>query len=469
MSKKNYDELAVRIVEYAGGESNISDCYHCQSRLRLKLKDVSLAKVDEAKKLGFIDALMNGPQLQVIAGDEVYDIYDAVIRLLGDKFDGGQVANEAEDAPKQKLTVKGALFGFFGGIAGAVQSCIPAMIACGVLKGILLLMEQAGWVDPASTTYILLNGVGDTIFYFFPVFVGYNVASKQGGNPMLGGLIGAMLIYPSFIDMVNSGEAITLFGLPVSSTSYATTVLPAFLSVYVMCYVEKFIVAHCPKMLRVIVEPFGTLLIMVPLTFCLIAPIGTYVSVLLKFVIEFLYAYAGPFAPAIIGMFIPFLVATGTHLAGGAIGSMIIVENGIDYVFFPAAFMHNFAHAALSFGVALKTKSKKLKSIGFAAAFTAFVGGISEPSLYGIFLRYKSSMPAMMIGMFVGCFYIGLTGSGVTTFMSGGPAFLSVMGFVGGSANNLLNAIIGFAICMIVTCVLSYIFYSDKKEGVIEE
>jgi PTS system beta-glucosides-specific IIC component len=219
-------------------------------------------------------------------------------------------------------------------------------------------------------------------------------------------------------------------------------------------------------MLRVIVEPFGTLLVMLPLTYSLIAPLGTYVSNIIGFVIDFLYKYAGPFAPAIIGMFIPFLVATGTHLAGGAIGMTMLIERGIEYVFFPAALMHNFAHAALSFGVGLKSKNATLKGTAFSAAFTALVGGISEPSLYGIFLKYKSSMPAMMIGMFAGCFYIGITHTGILTMIGGGPAFLSIMGYMGGTSANFMNAVIGTVICMVVTVILAYILYSDKKEGI---
>jgi PTS system beta-glucosides-specific IIC component len=464
MSKRNYDELAEEIVKCAGGKDNISDCYHCMSRLRLRMKDTSRADIENAKKLGFVDVIVNGTQFQVIAGEEIYDLYDAVVKIVGNEISRGELSKN--DVPKEKLTVKGAIFGFFAAIAGAVQSCIPAMIAGGVLKGIALLLGEVGWLNTASTTYGIMLAVGDAIFYFMPIFVGYNTASKNGGNPVLGGLIGAMLIHPDFLALVGSGESITLFGIPVSATSYTSTVLPAFMSVFVMCYVEKFIVAHCPKMLRVIVEPFGTLLVMLPLTYSLIAPLGTYVSNIIGFVIDFLYKYAGPFAPAIIGMFIPFLVATGTHLAGGAIGMTMLIERGIEYVFFPAALMHNFAHAALSFGVGLKSKNATLKGTAFSAAFTALVGGISEPSLYGIFLKYKSSMPAMMIGMFAGCFYIGITHTGILTMIGGGPAFLSIMGYMGGTSANFMNAVIGTVICMVVTVILAYILYSDKKEGI---
>jgi len=471
MADKNYDELAKTIVENVGGKSNISDCFHCMSRLRVTLKDVSLVDLDAIKKLGFIDAVINGPQLQVIAGSDVDEISDAMTKILGSATSRGEVEeSEPKTASKPKITVKSVFFSFFGGLSGAVQSCIPAMIGCGVIKGLTLLFGAIGLLNTQSTTYSLLNTVGNSIFYFFPIFVGFNTGKKYGGSPILGGVIGALLVHPDFIkllaDAADAGTKVTLFGLPVANTTYSSTILPAYLSVLVMCYVEKFVVKHSPKMVRVIFEPFFTLLIMVPVTLVIVAPIGTYASMLLSGLLRLIYNTAGVFAPAIIACIIPFLVATGTHLAAGAIAANTLITNGVEYVFFPGAIMHNFNHAALSMGVGFKTKNKDLKTSAFSAAFTAFVGGISEPSLYGIFLKYKSCMPALMIGQFAGCLYVGIMHVGFYHFLGGGPAFLSVMEFMSDDPRNLINIIIADAIGMVVTFVLAMFFYSDEKEGV---
>jgi PTS system beta-glucosides-specific IIC component len=466
MSEKNYPEYAKIIIDQAGGTENIIEVYHCMSRLRVRVKDVDKVVMDEIKKLPFNGAALNGNQVQVIAGNDVYDLYDAVIAITGDKVALGELdeaAGEQHENEHKKKSLKSIIFGFFGGIAGSVQPMIPVLIGAGVLQGVYLILESLGVLSPDSSTYQILSAVCNAPFYFFPIFVGFSTAKTYGGNPMLGAFFGACLVHPTFLGLVETGEAITFLGLPVRSVTYTSTVLPAFVTVYFMCIVEKWVGKHSPKSIRVVMEPFVTVLIMIPLMFWVTAPIGDYIAILINAIITFIHDVTGPFAPAIIAACIPFLVLTGTHSIIGTLAVPMLVSTGIETVMMPGALLHNTNHAALSMAIGLKSKNSDRKSTAFSSAFTAFVGGISEPSLFGFFARYRSAMIALIAGQFAAGLYCGLTGTGIHAFPAGGPAFLQLTAFMGGSSANFINAIIACVIGMAVTFIIEFILYKDDE------
>jgi PTS system beta-glucosides-specific IIC component len=461
MSNKNFNELAKALVENVGGVSNISECYHCMSRLRVKIKDTSKANLAELKKLGFTDVVLNGNQVQVIAGNDVYDIYDAVIGVAGKDIGLGEL-DQAAEAKHEKLTVKSAIWAFFGGISNSVQPCIPVLIGAGVLQGLYLIFAQIGILSTESSTYTILTAVCNAPFYFFPIFVGFNCAKQYGGNQLLGAFLGAMLVHPTFVNLVTAGNPITFLGIPVRAVNYTSSVLPAFVSVWAMCYVEKFVAKHSPKSVRVVLEPFITVLVMVPLTLWILAPIGDYLGIGLGVLITWIYNVAGPFAPAILAAFIPFLVLTGTHSIIGTLAVATLVAKGKESIMMPGALIHNFNHGALSLAIGLKTKNRDLKSTALSSSFTALVGGISEPSLFGLFAKYKSAMVALLAGQFVSGLYCGFTGTGIYAFPAGGPAFLQLAAFLGGPTSNFVNAVIATLLGMAVTFAVAFISFNDK-------
>lgn len=461
MGNKNYSEMARIIVENVGGVDNIIECYHCMSRLRLRIKDLGKVNLSEIKELGFTNTVINGNQLQVIAGKEVYDLYDAVSAVVGKQASTGEVS-ETGEAKHEKLTPKKAFFAFFGGIAGCIQPYIPVLIGAGVLKGIYLILAEIGVLGSETYTYQLLTAVCDAPFYFFPIFVGFNCAKQFGGNPYLGGFLGAILVHPSFTALVDSGAALTFLGLPVRSVSYPSTVLPAFVAAYFMCFVEKFVVKHSPKSIRVIMEPFVTTLVMVPLTLWILAPIGDYCGIGLGYIVKAIYTVAGPFAPAILAAANPFFVITGTHLAVAPVAINTLITTGSESVLMPGGIIHNMNEGALSLAIGFKSKNAATKSTGFSSAFTAIVGGISEPSLFGFFSKYKSAMIALIAGQFTSGLYCGITHTGIYAFPGGGPAFLQLIAFMGGGSANFINAIIATALGMVVTFVIAFILYRDE-------
>lgn len=466
MSDKNYKQIAESIVTNAGGIENIIEVYHCMSRLRVRVKDTKKVNIDEVKKLGFTNAVLNGNQVQVIAGNDIYDLYDAVTAVTGTKVGLGELSPEEEEAHENKTPlqkIKDGFFAFFNGIAASVQPMIPVLIGVGVLMGLYLIFGEIGILDKESDTYKILVAVCNAPFYFFPIFVGFNCAKQYGGNTMLGAFIGAILVHPTFVAMVESGDPIDFLAIPVRAVNYTSSVLPTFVSVYFMCKVEKWAAKISPKNVRLVLEPFLTVLIMVPLTLWILAPLGDYVSIIINAIVTFIHDVTGPFAPAIIASFVPFLVLTGTHSIIGTLAVPVLVATGKESIMMPGALLHNFNHAALALAIALKSKDEDLKSQGFSSSFAAMVGGISEPSLFGFFAKYKTAMLALLAGQFVSGLYCGITGTGIHAFPAGGPAFMSLAAFLGGDSNaNFVNACIASVIGMAVTFAVAYILYKDE-------
>ncbi len=468
MSDKNYNEIAQKIVDYAGGIDNIIEVYHCMSRLRIRVKNAKKTNIEEVKKLGFTNAILNGNQVQVIAGNDVYDLYDAVMSITGTSIGLGELSEEEEKTHEKKTvweTIKEGFFGFFNGISASVQPMIPVLIGVGVLMGLYLIFGSLGILDTESDTYKILVAVCNAPFYFFPIFVGFNCAKQYGGNTMLGAFLGACLVHPSFLEMVNSGDPINFLGIPVRAVNYTSSVLPTFVSVYFMCKVQKWAAKISPRNIRVVSEPFLTVLIMVPLTLWILAPLGDYVSIIINAIVTLIHDVTGPFAPAIIASFVPFLVLTGTHSIIGTLAVPVLIATGKESIMMPGALLHNFNHAALALAIGLKSKDEDIRSQGFSSSFTAMVGGISEPSLFGFFAKYKVAMLALLAGQFASGLYCGITGTGIHAFPAGGPAFMSLAAFLGGDSNmNFINACIASVIGMAVTFAIAYILYKDEDK-----
>ncbi len=459
---KDYNELAKKIVENIGGKENITECYHCMSRLRLKVKNLSQVNIDNIKKLGFIDAVVNGNQVQVIAGNEVYDIYDVVSAIVGENLHSEELSTE-ETVKKDKKSIKDYIWAFFTGISSSVQPCIPVLIGAGVLQGLYLIAAEIGILSVESNTYQLLVAVCNSAFYFLPIMVGFNCAKQYGGNQLLGAFLGAVLIHPDFLALVASGDSINFLGIPVRAVNYSSSVLPAFISVWAMCYVEKFIAAKSPKSIKVVLEPFATVVIMIPLTLWLFAPIGDYLGIGFSMIVTFIYNTFGPFAPAILAAAIPFLVFTGTHSIIETLAVQTLSSVGKESIMMPGALIHNFNHGALSLAIGFKSKDKNLKSTAFSSSFTAIVAGVSEPSLFGFFAKYKSAMIALIIGQAVSGLVCGITGAGIYAFPAEGPAFTQLLAFLGGPISNFVYAVIATAAGMIATFVVAFILFKDNE------
>lgn len=462
---KNYDVLAKQVLELVGGRENVASAMHCYTRLRINCKDTSIVDLDAIKQLDVLGAQFTGEQLQVIIGNEVKEVYEAFIEQSGLQKEA-MIDEKLDDVPaKKKWTIKGMLTGIVDAIVACVIPLIPILIGSGVLQAIVLIIQQFGWLPADSPTLVTINFVANAAFYFLPVFVGFFAAKKFGANVALGAMLGAALIHPTFVSMVTAGDAGSVFGLPIYSASYSSTIVPIILAVWVMSYVEKFISRYSPKAIRTILEPSLTLIIMIPLTFCLLAPLGAMLSDGFASLLTWFYGIFGPLAVAAFAAIVPWVVMVGIHIGTTAISVTTIAQTGIDAFMMPGFFISNFAQGAACLAVGIKAKTTELRSFAYSCAFSNVVPGISEPGMYGITLRYKTPMAGAMIGAAAGGLYFGLTGTGALQFLP--PNIFAFVGYMGEGAfaGNLMNAIIGVVIAMVVAFIATMFLYKPEKEN----
>lgn len=462
---KNYDALAKQVLELVGGRENVASAMHCYTRLRINCKDTSIVDLDAIKQLDVLGAQFTGEQLQVIIGNEVKEVYEAFIEQSGLQKEA-MIDEKLDDVPaKKKWTIKGMLTGIVDAIVACVIPLIPILIGSGVLQAIVLIIQQFGWLPADSPTLVTINFVANAAFYFLPVFVGFFAAKKFGANVALGAMLGGALIHPTFVSMVTAGDAGSVFGLPIYSASYSSTIVPIILAVWVMSYVEKFISRYSPKAIRTILEPSLTLIIMIPLTFCLLAPLGAMLSDGFASLLTWFYGIFGPLAVAAFAAIVPWVVMVGIHIGTTAISVATIAQTGVDAFMMPGFFISNFAQGAACLAVGIKAKTTELRSFAYSCAFSNIVPGISEPGMYGITLRYKTPMAGAMIGAAAGGLYFGLTGTGALQFLP--PNIFAFVGYMGEGAfaGNLMNAIIGVVIAMVVAFIATMFLYKPEKEN----
>lgn len=465
MTNKNYKELADKIIELVGGKENISYLAHCMTRLRFNLKDESAAKTDEIKNIiGLLGCQWVNGQLQIIVGQDVVNLYNEIIEKTG--LEREDAINENLDLNTKKKKNWKELFGsVFSTIAGCVSPCIPTLIVSGLLTTVTSILTQFCGFKSDSNTIVVLNFVANAALYFLPIYIGANAAKKFGASPSLGMLMGGMLLANGWINAVSSGTQLSFFGIPMHMQTYNNTVLPVIMSCFVLSYVEKFFNKHIHVYLRSFVAPLLTVLVMIPVTFTVVAPIGSYLSTYIVDALVWFHDTTGPIGVGLVAMLYPLMVATGLHVAMSPIMVQTFSTFGYENLFYPAGCIGNTCQGFAALAVSLKTKNVENKSVAVSAAIPAILGKVTEPALYGVCLKYKVPEYCAMIGEFVGGVFAGIVGTKIYFF--GGGGLLGFAGYIGnGGAWELPLAIAGLLIAGIITFILTYIFYSDEKCGV---
>lgn len=454
--KERYEDLANSVIDLVGGKDNITFFTHCVTRLRFNVKDKSAVKKEDIEKIqGVMGCQWSGEQLQIIIGQAVIDVY----RMICEKNEMNDLLDATEDnANKRKFGLSVIL----DGIIGCLTPTIPILTGAGMLKVIVLLCELCGWITSDSSTYLILSFVSDAGFYFLPVFIGANAAKKFGANQGLGMLMGAILLHPSFLGAISEGTSLNFFGLPVYPASYASSIFPAILSVFVMSYIERFIAKHTPNALRSIMEPLLTIIIMVPLSLCVLSPAGAIVGEYFARLMMWLYDTTGFFGLGVLTSIIPIVIMSGMHLALNPGAFQMLATSGYDPIVNPVMIINNMNQGAACLAVALKTKNSELKSLALSCAFTVMVGGVSEPAMYGVNLRYKKPLYSAMIGGFAGGCVAGLLHA--KSYVFGGMSLLGLPAYIGGNSMSSLIAIIAGIIVGILVTFISGMILIKKEE-----
>lgn len=394
----NNEKLAKEIVKQLGGKANIIDATHCMTRLRFHLADEG--KVNEAELTsleGIAGATSKAGQYQVVIGTDVAGVYKAL--PLGDKKLVSAAGN-----PEEK---KGIVSLFFDTITSIFTPVLPAIIGAGMLKAFLSLFVALNILGDASQTYVILNNLGDTVFYFISIFVGYSSAQRFGANPYIGAAIGAFLLNPTIVALLAEGEPVALFGLPVIAGTYSASVIPPILSSLLLSYVEKFLNKVVPKIIKIFAVPALSLFIVGSIALLFIGPIGTVLGNLLASVFSYLNTVAPWILPMLFGGLSPLLIMTGMHHAILPVALPIFLANGYETFVTPGMFISSTALAASAFAVSVKTSNQKLKQTSVSTGITSLMG-ITEPVLYGLSIPLKTPLIAALIGGSAGGLFAGI-------------------------------------------------------------
>ena len=447
MSKKDYQALSTEILKYVGGKENISRAYHCMTRLRLEIKDQGLVNVDELNQLnGIAGSQWNGNQLQLIIGQEVDDLYTVFCRIAG--IDTEKKIDENLDSEKKKISI--ALI--FQTIAAILLPVVPALAGAGMIKGLSTILTNYLGVNAESTVITVMNMAGDCAFYFLPFLVAWSASKRFETNTALSISLAGVLLYPTMTaGNVSGANPLSLFGLPIPFPRYFGSTIPIILTIWVLSYVYKYTNRVIPKSLQIIFTPMIVLLIMTPLTLVAIGPLAMYISKLLVGLFNFLYGLSPLVAGVVIGGTRLFVVMTGMHLALSTICLGNIAELGYDWLL-PMHTMGTMALFGACLAVWIKARKSDNKQIGASTSISSFIG-ITEPGIYGIFLKFKNAMIATIVGGAVGGGIVGLFGGRALAYVNSSilsmPVFMTT-NFWCVALGMLISSVVSFAIVMVL-------------------
>lgn len=445
----NNKELAIEIIRLVGGKQNIAHLTHCVTRLRMNISDPDLInKTDLKKTPGVLGLAESSGQFQVVLGNRVGEVHAEVVREL-QNGSTPEITTAKITLKQQKKNPIAALLDI---IAGVFTPILPAIIAAGLIKGVLVLLITYNLVNKNTSTFEIINAVSDAGFFFLPVFLGFTSGLKFGCNPYLGAMLGGILVHPAFNGLMVGGENfVSLFGLPVKTATYASSVLPVILSVWFMSYVEKLLGKIIPSSLKTVFQPLLTIAITLPFMICLFAPVGAVIGKGLATGFVYLYFKAGLLAGALLGGALPFIILTGMHTGFFPVMMESITHTGYDYIL-AICIASNSAQAGAVFAIYLMAKNKTLRGTAGASAVNAIIG-ITEPALFGVTARLRKPLIAISIagaigGAFMAWFQIGSTGIG-TGPLAGLPFFFGPK-FTYYVTGCLISFTISFILCRFI-------------------
>jgi PTS system beta-glucosides-specific IIC component len=418
--------------------------------LRFTLKDNGLVQKDALEKVDGVIGVRQNVQCQVIIGNDVVEVYDEVMNVLGHELtaDGGSEG-------KQKQSWGAVLLDF---IISIFQPLIPAVAGGGVLKSLLLLASVTGFMDNTSQTYQILNLIGGAPLYFLPILVAITTANKLKVNQLVAVSAVGALILPELTTLLTDGAAFMGFGL--QNIAYASQVFPAILTVLFYAQIEKLFTRISPKPIRIFFVPMMSLVITVPVALLILGPLGFEVGTIFSAAIIWLYAHLGWVATGILAAVLPLMVVTGMHKAMIPYAVSSMSEMGAELLYLPASLAHNIAEAGACFAVSVRTKDQKLRSTAVSAGISALFG-ITEPALYGVTILHKRVLYGVMASSLVGGAVAGLFA--IKAFALVGPGLASITMFVD-EANpmNLVWALVTLGVSFAVSFVLVLFLFKDK-------
>ena len=448
----NYNQIAKDIIENVGGSENIRGLTHCFTRLRIQLKDSKKAKKEVIEHLeGVISVVESGGQFQVVLGTKVTKVYEALLPMVSLEEDTG--SSEEKGSIGNRILIA---------ISSMFTPMVPAIAASGLLKGLLTIARitasNHGMDITVNQTYILIMAATDALFYFMPIILAYTSAKVFKANEFIAMALGGTMCYPAVVSLMTGKDAVSMFGIAITKASYASSVIPIIIGVFILAYIQKFLEKIIPEVLKIILVPGISLLIMIPATFMVFGPIGIYIGN----AINFIYTGMMNLSPALCGAFVGGMwcvfVIFGAHRALLPIGINDVAQFGHQNLlaFAGAA---NFSQGGAALGVMLKTKSKDLKTVAASAAISASVCGITEPAIYGCNLRLKRPMIYAIICGAIGGAIMGVGGVYGDSFANNGVLTFATYAAFG--MKTFIYYLVGVGVSFFGAMALTFLFGFD--------
>ncbi|WP_035571922.1 sucrose-specific PTS transporter subunit IIBC [Halonatronum saccharophilum] len=435
----NYTKIAQEILEAIGGMENIDSAAHCATRLRLVLKDNDKADKGKVESVeGVKGAFVNSGQFQIIIGQGVVNKVYAELKRSGD-------VEEASTGDVKKAAMKNLnpAQRFARTLSNIFVPIIPAIVASGLLMGLLGMMNTYGWVDADSSLLILLDMFSNAAFVFLPVIVAFSAAKQFEANPYLAAVLGGIMIHPALQNAWTLGagveQTLDLFGFEIAMVGYQGTVLPILIAVWIMGYIERTTRRYVPNALDIIITPFVTILASGFISLMVIGPFGRLLGDGISMALFTIYDTAGVLAGLIFGGVYSLIVITGVHHSFHAFEAELLNNVGRNFLL-PIWSMANIAQGGAALAVYFKTKSTKMKAIALPAA-TSCLLGITEAAIFGVNLRLVKPFIGAMIGGALGGAYVVLTNVGMTAVGLTAIPGISIV-----ESGGMINYLIGFLI-----------------------
>ncbi|MGX5769570.1 glucose PTS transporter subunit IIA [Microbacterium trichothecenolyticum] len=430
---------AADIVKAVGGAGNIESLTHCATRLRFQLRDASGVDTKTFEAIpGVMGAVPQaGERFQVVIGGGVQNVYNDIM-ALPEMAGGGAAASDPDDidAIKARERAKGVrgkvawIDSLFEFLSDSFRPILGALLGASFFITFMALMATLDvipdWNAPGVTldpSWAFINLMWQSVFVFLPLMVAYNATKKVGADPWVGFAIMAVLMLPGFTALAQDVEPTALFGIeaaqvaivpvfgiPMPIANYSSQVFPPLLMAAVLGPLYKLLRKIITANLQLIFVPFFAMLIMMPLTAFVIGPIGVYVGAVLAQALAAINSFSPFIFAIVIPLAYPFMVPLGLHWPINAIMLLNIQTLGYDFIQGPMG-AWNFACFGATAGVlilSLRHRDTQMRQTATGALAAGLLGGISEPSLYGIHLRFKRIYPRMLVGCFVGGLTIGI-------------------------------------------------------------
>lgn len=436
-----YHDFNEQIIKLVGGKANIQAVVHCMTRLRFTLKDRSKADTKKLQELeGVIDVVSNNVAYQIIVGTHVNDVYKDLIDQLGMSGD------EADQSKTKKNSIKAML----DVISESMNPILEPIICAGLLAAFLSIISLTGLISTDSSTYQIFDALRSAVFYFLPILMAMSCAKRLGASPYLAVALAATILS----EPINNVSGLSLFGIGLPQITYSNSFIPILLAVWFMGYVTKFAKKVIPKSLQYFMSPLVIMLITLPATLLVFGPLGFYIGEgIIGFFNLLMDTIGSWFVMMLYSALQPFIIMLGAGNFIMPVVASLIAANGYDPAFISSCTISDIAVGGAMLGYFLRARNLKQKQL-FGTVTLSAILGVTEPAIYGVFVKFRRPFIAVMIGGGLGGLFAGLTGVkaySIAWGLFGLPAYIGEGDFM-----NLWLMVAAVAISFIGATIAAY-------------